>query len=125
MNEFRKESITKNITDSGVAVEGLSVDVDGSKVTLAGNVETQACSEKATLLAGNQHGIDTVDCQLAVSNPEPESKFYTVASGDTLGKIAKEFYGDASQYPKIFEANTEILENPDKIYVGQTLRIPA
>jgi nucleoid-associated protein YgaU len=46
-------------------------------------------------------------------------------SGDTLSKIAKEAYGDANAYMKIFEANKPMLSNPDKIYPGQKLRIPA
>jgi nucleoid-associated protein YgaU len=49
---------------------------------------------------------------------------YTVKSGDTLSAIAKEQYGDAMKYPQIFEANKPMLENPDKIYPGQVLRIP-
>lgn len=53
-----------------------------------------------------------------------QSKTYTVKSGDTLSKIAKEFYGNASKYPQIFEANKPMLKDPDKIYPGQVLRIP-
>jgi nucleoid-associated protein YgaU len=52
------------------------------------------------------------------------SKSYTVVKGDTLSKIAKEFYGDAMKYPVIFEANKPMLSHPDKIYPGQMLRIP-
>jgi nucleoid-associated protein YgaU len=52
------------------------------------------------------------------------SRFYTVKSGDSLSKIAREFYGDAGKYPQIFEANKPMLKDPDKIYPGQTLRIP-
>ncbi len=52
------------------------------------------------------------------------SKSYTVVKGDTLGKIAKEFYGNAAKYPLIFEANKPMLSDPDKIYPGQMLRIP-
>jgi nucleoid-associated protein YgaU len=48
-----------------------------------------------------------------------------VAKGDTLSKIAKEFYGNANAYMKIFEANKPMLTHPDKIYPGQNLRIPA
>lgn len=53
-----------------------------------------------------------------------ESEFYTIVSGDTLSKIAKQFYGDANKYPEIFDANKEVIKHPDKIYVGQTIRIP-
>ena len=53
------------------------------------------------------------------------SRTYTVEKGDTLSRIAKEMYGDASKYPMIFEANKPMLKDPDKIYPGQVLRIPA
>jgi nucleoid-associated protein YgaU len=59
-----------------------------------------------------------------VERPEPEATFYTVQRGDTLSKIAREHYGNASKYPVIFEANQPMLREPDKIYPGQKLRIP-
>ncbi len=49
---------------------------------------------------------------------------HTVKSGDTLGKIAKHYYGDASKYQKIFAANSDILKNPDVIHPDQELIIP-
>ncbi|HEU0089501.1 MAG TPA: Gmad2 immunoglobulin-like domain-containing protein [Pseudonocardiaceae bacterium] len=49
---------------------------------------------------------------------------YTVVKGDTLSGIAKHWYGDASKYPRIFEANRDQITDPDKIFVGQVLRIP-
>jgi nucleoid-associated protein YgaU len=49
---------------------------------------------------------------------------YTVASGDTLSEIAKQFYNDGNQWPRIFDANRDILSNPDRISPGQHLRIP-
>ena len=61
----------------------------------------------------------------AVYAPSAEGKFYTVKSGDNLSKISKEMYGDANQYNTIFQANQPMLTSPDKIYPGQTLRIPA
>jgi LysM repeat protein len=65
----------------------------------------------------------TIDASLPA--PGPEAQTYTVKPGDSLSKIAKQFYGDASQYMKIFEANQDQLEDPDKIQAGQTLKIPA
>jgi nucleoid-associated protein YgaU len=50
---------------------------------------------------------------------------YTVKSGDTLSKIAQQFYGDSGQYMRIFEANRDKLKDPDKIQVGQRLTIPS
>ena len=52
------------------------------------------------------------------------ARSYTVKAGDTLSKIAKEQYGDANRYMKIFDANKDQLADPDKIKPGQTLRIP-
>jgi nucleoid-associated protein YgaU len=49
---------------------------------------------------------------------------YTVEKGDTLGKIAKHFYGDPMKYTQIFKANTDILDHPDRIEIGQVLTIP-
>jgi len=53
------------------------------------------------------------------------AKTYTVKSGDTLSKIAKEHLGDANAYMKIFEANKDQLKNPDLIKPGQVLKLPA
>lgn len=55
--------------------------------------------------------------------PPPEQS-YTVASGDSLSKIAKRFYGDANQWRKIYDANRDQIENPDLIHPGQELEIP-
>jgi len=52
------------------------------------------------------------------------AKTYTVKSGDTLSKISKEVYGDAKKYMDIFNANKDKLSDPDKIQVGQELKIP-
>jgi nucleoid-associated protein YgaU len=54
----------------------------------------------------------------------PAPRTYTVQKGDTLSKISKQYYGDANQYMKIFEANKDKLKDPDKIQVGQVLNIP-
>jgi nucleoid-associated protein YgaU len=52
------------------------------------------------------------------------SRSYTVKAGDSLSKISKQFYGNSSQYMKIFEANRDKLSNPDQIQPGQELVIP-
>jgi nucleoid-associated protein YgaU len=53
-----------------------------------------------------------------------DQRRYTVKPGDTLSKISREFYGDATQYPKIFNANRNILRDPNTISPGQELVIP-
>jgi len=50
---------------------------------------------------------------------------YTVQKGDSLSKIAKHEYGDANKWRKIFEANKDIIKDPDLIYPGQELKIPS
>jgi len=56
--------------------------------------------------------------------PQAEMQTYTIKSGDTLSKIAKQFYGQANKYMVIFEANRDVIKDPDRIYPGQTIRIP-
>ena len=55
---------------------------------------------------------------------EAEIETYTVVKGDSLSKIAKHHYGNANDWKKIFEANRDILKDPDKIFPGQTLKLP-
>jgi len=67
-----------------------------------------------------------IDPSLAPPKPAvAEVKTYTVQSGDTLSKIAKQFYGNANTYMKIFEANKDQLSDPNLIKVGQVLKIPS
>jgi len=61
---------------------------------------------------------------LPASGAAPSQQDYEVAPGDSLSKIARRFYGDANQYKRIFEANRDQLQDPDRIRVGQRLRIP-
>lgn len=115
------------VQDLGFDVDGLKVGFDDGTVTVEGTVPSQEVREKIVLVLGNTQGVATVDDRLGVdaSTAEPESTFYTVESGDSLSKIAKEVYGDAMRYPEIFEANKPMLKDPNKIYPGQVLRIPA
>jgi len=108
----------------GFGVTDLDVTVDGDLATIYGEAENQATRERVVLVVGNTEGIASVDDRMTTTIEEPEAQFHTVVSGDTLGKIAKTYYGDAMKYPEIFEANKPMLSHPDKIYVGQVLRIP-
>ena len=112
------------IGDLQLQVEDLNVLIKGDMATITGAAYDQATKEKVVLVVGNTAGIATVDDQMTVENVEPEAQFHTVASGDTLGKIAKKYYGNAMKYPVIFEANKPMLKDPDLIYPGQMLRIP-
>ena len=68
------------------------------------------------------HEVDTAP--LPAAGAALQAQEYEVAPGDSLSKIARRFYGDANQYMRIFEANRDQLQDPDRIKVGQRLRIP-
>lgn len=122
--EKAAKSMEEKVRDHGLEIEGLDVSIQGDTATVRGKAKNQATKEKVVLVVGNTEGIAQVDDQIEVEKKEPEARFHTVKSGDTLSKIAKEFYGDPGKYPVIFEANKPMLKDPDKIYPGQSLRIP-
>ena len=132
VNELREQNISRMVAQLDVDGEKVAVKVNGDKAVLTGSAPSQEAMEKIVLCAGNQYGIASVDCQMqvdapaggAAAAPAAESTFYTVQAGDTLGKIAQQHYGAASKYMVIFEANQPMLTDPDKIKVGQSLRIP-
>lgn len=129
MAERRKAAgIVEFVNGLGLKVENLSVKVDDSTATVNGKVASHEAREKVILAVGNTQGIARVDDRLDVTgtavSASDGSNFYTVKSGDTLSGIAKAQYGEAGKYMQIFEANKPMLKDPDKIYPGQTLRIP-
>lgn len=110
-----------------LSIEGLSVtyNTDTDTATVSGSAKTQADREKVILAIGNNSDVAKVVIDnITIETQEPESRMYTVKSGDTLSHISKEMYGNANLYDKIFEANKPMLSTPDKIYPGQVLRIP-
>lgn len=116
------EAYVKNL---GFDVDGLDIRYDDGLATVSGTVADQETREKVILAIGNVSDVGTVQDDIKVTNDADESELHMVVSGDTLSAIAKDRYGDASKYPVIFEANKPMLTDPDKIYVGQVLRIPA
>ncbi len=109
----------------GFEVLDLNIEVEEDTAIVWGEADSQETREKVVLVLGNTEGIASVDDRMTVAVEEPQAQFHTVVSGDSLSKIAKEFYGDAMKYPIIFEANKPMLKSPDLIYPGQVLRIPA
>ena len=111
-------------------IKNLTVDFDDGVATICGECPNEAVRADAILIAGNVKGVERIVADdLTFPEPPPEEekeKFevYEIVSGDTLGGIAKRFYGKASLYTRIHEANKELIPNPDRIYPGQKIRIP-
>lgn len=121
---LQAQALLDYVKQLGLPYNRLKLSVTDDDVKLEGEVASQEDAEKIVLAVGNVEGVDQVDNLMTVVTPEPQAKFYTVQSGDTLSKVSKDFYGDANKYNTIFEANKPMLTHPDKIYPGQVLRIP-
>ena len=98
---------------------------DDGNVSVKGQAVSQEMKEKIILAVGNVEGVGGVNDEAAVGVAGRASQFHTVVSGDSLSAISKKYYGTWKLYPEIFEANKPMLSDPDKIYPGQVLRIPA
>lgn len=111
--------LEKEVTDLGLDTKGAEIKVDGDKVVVSGGDLTQEEREKVILAVGNVEGVASVE-----ADTSGDPVFHTVEKGDTLWAIAEKTLGNGSKYNAIFEANRPMLSHPDKIYPGQTLRIP-
>lgn len=119
------EKIEESIAAENPGVDDLGVTFEDGVVHLSGKAATAEAMEKAVLMAGNVRGVTEVKVDaMDAPEPEPEVEYYTIVAGDSLSKIAKAHYGNAMDYPKIFEANKEVIKDPDRIYPGQKIRIP-
>ena len=121
----RAEAIEREIKRLGLP-GNIKVLVEGSRVRVTGDVPDEATRQKLAMIVGNVKYIEAVD-DSGLSGGEtqgPAPKVHEVQSGDTLSSIAKQHYGDANVYQRIFEANRPMLSDPDEIYPGQMLIIP-
>jgi nucleoid-associated protein YgaU len=119
------EKIKEEIEHDNPGIEGLDVKYDNGVVSLSGKATSAEALEKAVLMAGNVKGVEEVKVEGVEAPPQTgEVDFYVIEQGDTLSAIAKKFYGDANAYPKIVEANREVIKDADKIFPGQKIRLP-
>jgi len=131
------EDAVAAVNRSGLGIRDLKATITGKVVTLEGladsiDVKGRVMAEFNRLVETentvNRIRVEQAQAAPPVAPPTPavpaEATIYEVKPGDTLGAIAQRFYGKASLYPKIFEANKDILSNPDLIKVGQKLKIP-
>lgn len=126
------EDLKKDLDSYDLGTDKVEVEVKGDTAVIKGEVADQSVFEKAVIALGNTLGISKVeasDVKVADSGTVGggEPRFYTVEKGDNLWKIAEAHYGKGkgNKYPVIFEANKPMLKDPDLIYPGQVLRIPA
>ena len=120
------DALKKELDKHGLDASDVKIEVDGDKVKVSGTTKSTEEAEKIAVAVGNTVGVQTVQNDIKPANAAPESKFYTVKSGDTLWAIAEREYGKGAgaKYDVIFQANRPMLTHPDKIYPGQVLRIP-
>jgi len=119
------EKIKENIEASNPGIKDLNVAYNDGVVELSGTADTAEAMEKAVLMAGNVKGVSEVKADGVSAPPQPAPvEYYVIQKGDSLSAIAKRYYGNAKDYPRIFEANREVIKNPDLIYPGQKIRIP-
>lgn len=99
---------------------------EGGKLVLVASVHDDAEKNRVwDQIKGVDGNYDDLKADIRIDANVPAAAVtYTVQGGDTLSKIAKQFYGNANQYMKIFEANKDQLSDPDKIKPGQVLKIP-
>lgn len=119
------EALKKEIEDLGLKADDLKVEVNGDTVKVSGKALSQEDKEKIILATGNVKGVAKVEDDIAAPDAGAAPMFHTVVKGDTLWKISETTLGDGARYKEIFEANKPMLKDPDKIYPGQVLRIPA
>jgi nucleoid-associated protein YgaU len=120
-----QEKIREHIEQENPGVKDLKVAYNDGVVSLSGSAEDAAAMEKAVLMAGNVSGVAEVNADALESPEAVESvEYYVIEKGDTLSAIAKKYYGKASEYPRLFEANREVIKDPDLIFPGQKIRIP-
>lgn len=118
------QSVIDLAKSRGVSLK--NVNLEGEKLLIRGEAPNQEIKNEVweqIKKIDAAYADLTADITINPSLPVP-ARIYEVVAGDNLSKIAKKFYGDANQYRKIFEANKDQLSDPDKVKVGQKLKIP-
>ena len=115
--------IKEMIEQDNPGIRNLGVSFKDGVVQLSGEGSTEAM-QKAVLMAGNVQQVGEVKVEGQQAALDDGTQYYIVKAGDTLSAIAKQFYGDASKYPRIFDANREVIKDADLIFPGQKIRIP-
>ena len=130
--KIKYQSVLNFIQSQGVQLQNLNL--EGDKLLIRASAPTADLKNRvwdqiklvdpnfSDLIADIQ--APAAAAAAAGASSTPAARSYTVQPGDSLSKISKQFYGNASMYMKIFEANKDKLDDPDKIRAGMDLRIP-
>jgi nucleoid-associated protein YgaU len=130
--KIKYQSVLNFIQSQGVQLQNLNL--EGDKLLIRASAPTADLKNRvwdqiklvdpsfSDLIADIQ--TPAAAAAAAGASSTPAARTYTVQPGDSLSKISKQFYGNASMYMKIFEANKDKLDDPDKIRAGMDLRIP-
>ena len=135
-----EDKVNEAITEMkamNLGVKHLGARVNGKVVTLTGEAPSREIATMAMQKIDEMVSPDNIINSIKIDKPapapapepapEPEApteRYHMVAAGDTLGHISQKYYGKAGEYMKIFEANRDILDDPNLIKVGQKLKIP-
>jgi len=120
------EQIKQNIEVNNPGVSDLNVELDDEICTISGNCDTADAKEKVVLMAGNMKGVGSVNGDgLTAPDPVAQPTYHVITKGETLWAISSKYLGKGNRYMEIFEANREVILDPDKIFVGQTILIPS
>ena len=108
------EKIKQEIEQDNPGISGLDVKYEDGVVSLNGAAASAEAMEKAVLMAGNVKGVEEVKVEgLQAPQQTAEVEFYVIEKGDNLSAIAKQFYGDPKAYPRIVEANREVIKDAE------------
>ena len=123
------DNIRQHLSIKTSGIKNLTVDFDDGVATICGECPNEATRRSALLIAGDVKGVERIIADdLTFPEPKEEERdkveIYEIVSGDTLSGIAKRFYGKASLYTRIHEANKELIPDPNRIYPGQKIQIP-
>ena len=134
--EDKVKDAVSTISGMGLGVRNLGAKIEGKVVTLTGDVPSREVSVRVmenfdklvktdnTLNAMRVDEPKPAPAPAPPPPPKPLERIHEVVAGESLSKIAQKYYGNGNKYMKIFEANRDILSNPDLIKPGQKLRIP-
>lgn len=119
------EKIKAHIEADNPGVDNLAVTFEDGVAQISGDATDSAALEKAILMAGNVEGVGEVKIDhVTGAAPAQNVEYYEIQKGDSLWKVAEKAYGNGAKYTAIFEANKEVIKDPDLIYPGQKIRIP-